>query len=238
MQIRSKLFSLLPPQWRYSILSLWAMTKATNISYSQNGEDIILAALFRKRVKGFYVDIGAHHPKRYSNTHKLYKRGWRGINIDANPTSIIFFRYFRRRDTNLCLGVGLNNGTLEYHQFSEPAVNTFSTNDAEKQKQKKWNTYLGSKKIPVKTINNILGDYLPPNTAIDFLNIDIEGLDFEVLKSLDWTKYRPNIVVIEDHQFDADQPINSEIYNFLTNEGYHLHSVLGFSLVFTLISNN
>lgn len=238
MRIRQKLLTLLPAQWRYSLMSLWSMAKSTHTSYSQNGEDIILQALFRSKPTGFYVDIGAHHPKRYSNTHKLYKQGWHGINIDANPTSMIFFQYFRRRDINLCLGVGPNDSTLDYHQFSEPAVNTFSIEDAEKQKQKKWNTYLGSKKIPVKTINSILSDHLSPNTTIDLLNIDIEGLDLEVLKSLNLSKYRPNTIVIEDHQFNADRPQNSEIHNFLTKAGYRLHSVLGFSLVFTVISNN
>lgn len=74
--------------------------------YSQEGEDMVLRKIFKNQKKGFYVDIGAHHPKRFSNTHLLYKKGWKGINIDVTPGSIKLFNQLRPRDTNLELGVG------------------------------------------------------------------------------------------------------------------------------------
>ena len=92
--------------------------------YSQFGEDIIISKLLKKS-KGVYVDVGAHHPKRYSNTYLLYKRGWRGVNIDANPHTIKLFTTARPRDTNVCVGVGASEGELSYYAFSDPAVNTF-----------------------------------------------------------------------------------------------------------------
>src|SRR5690554_6253894 len=70
-------------------------------SYSQEGEDILLEKLFEGKNDGFYVDVGAHHPRRFSNTYLLYRRGWRGINIDAMPGSMAEFRRLRGRDINL-----------------------------------------------------------------------------------------------------------------------------------------
>lgn len=81
-----------------------------NVSYSQNGEDILLEAIFYKQQKGFYVDVGAHHPIKYSNTFLLYKRGWRGINIDAMPGSMKTFAKYRKGDINIECGVGSRGG--------------------------------------------------------------------------------------------------------------------------------
>jgi len=72
-------------------------------SYSQEGEDMILRRLFEKQLTGFYVDVGAHHPKRFSNTYFFYKQGWHGINIDAMPGSMKLFEKIRPRDILLCI---------------------------------------------------------------------------------------------------------------------------------------
>ena len=77
-----------------------------NLSYSQNGEDRILHRIFENQKSGFYVDIGAHHPFRFSNTFLFYKMGWKGINVDAMPKSMEIFKRFRPRDINLELAVG------------------------------------------------------------------------------------------------------------------------------------
>jgi len=94
-------------------------------SYSQEGEDLILLRIFEKKRIGFYVDVGAHHPFRFSNTYRFYLRGWRGINIDPMPGSMRLFNKFRKRDINLELAVGENEDTLIYYMFNEPALNTF-----------------------------------------------------------------------------------------------------------------
>ena len=80
-------------------------------SYSQEGEDLIMEHFLFCKPTGFYVDVGAHHPKKYSNTYRLYRRGWRGINIDANPGSMVEFRRVRPRDINVEAGVGAVSGT-------------------------------------------------------------------------------------------------------------------------------
>ena len=101
-------------------------------SYSQEGEDMILRRLFEKQKTGFYVDVGAHHPKRFSNTLFFYKKGWHGINIDAMPNSMSLFDKIRPRDINLEVPISEKKQKLKYYMFNEPALNGFSKELAEK----------------------------------------------------------------------------------------------------------
>ena len=84
---------------------------------------MILNRFFERKRNGFYVDVGAHHPKRFSNTYTFYKKGWRGVNIDAMPGSMEKFKKIRPRDINLEFAISNKNGTLVYHMFNEPALN-------------------------------------------------------------------------------------------------------------------
>ncbi len=232
MHISRRIFRSMPASWRFTALSLWEMTKATHTVYSQNGEDLILQHLFRSKINGFYVDVGAHHPKRFSNTFALYKKGWIGINIDANPISIKFFNVFRRKDINVCVGVDTMKGHLDFYRFADPAVNTFSKEEADRLKARTWNTFLGTERVLVEPLNDILAKHLPANQHIDLLNVDVEGLDVEILKSLDWQKYVPQVIVVEDHHFTLATPNQSPVYQLLVGQNYRLQALLNFSLVF------
>jgi hypothetical protein len=92
--------------------------------YGESGEDVLLNSFCHK--KGFYIDIGAYHPARASNTYLFYKKGWRGINIDANPYSIKLFNKMRKRDININAGISDKNTVLNYFCFSKSdSSNTF-----------------------------------------------------------------------------------------------------------------
>lgn len=191
-------------------------------SYSQEGEDMILRRIFEKQKTGFYVDIGAHHPKRFSNTYHFYKKGWRGINIDAKPGCMEIFRRIRPRDINLEFAISNKRRTLIYYCFNEPALNGFSKTLSIERNKKEEYKIIDEIKIETLTLAEVLDTYLPSDTTIDFLSIDVEGLDFQVLTSNDWSKYKPNVVLVEDLNFSFDSPDNSKIYKFLIDKGYHI----------------
>ncbi|MEE1946808.1 FkbM family methyltransferase [Pedobacter sp. KR3-3] len=191
-------------------------------SYSQDGEDMILKALFeqKKNYKGFFVDVGAHHPVRFSNTQYFYKRGWRGINIEPTPDAIKAFRLFRKRDINLNIGIGETRGELKFYCFNEPALNSFSKEvsmrvDAESNKYK----IIKVLDIPVLPLAEVFDQYLPKGQTIDFLSIDVEGLDFQVLLSNNWELYKPSVILVEEN-VDVDAIKDSKIYTFLKEKGY------------------
>ncbi len=194
------------------------------LSFSQEGEDRILSRLFEQQEKGFYIDIGAHHPQLYSNTYLFYLRGWRGINIDAMPGSMQPFSLTRPNDINLELAISEKEEGLTYYMFSNPAYNSFSEKLSRKRDGTRGVVKLIDQKI-VKTqrLSNILDKYLPSSTSIDFMSIDVEGLDYQVLLSNDWEKYCPKVLLVEELEFSLEKPIEtSKSYIFLRSQGYRL----------------
>jgi FkbM family methyltransferase len=193
-------------------------------SYSQEGEDMILQSFYegKKTFKGYYVDVGAHHPYRFSNTQYFYQKGWTGINIEPTPGAIKSFDYFRRRDINLNIGVSGKRDKLTFYCFNEPALNGFSKELSE-QRDTASKIYKIIKEIEVETypLADVLDKYLPEGQKIDFFTIDVEGLDLEVLKSNNWDKYKPAYVLVEDTA-DFTDISGSETYKFLNKMGYQL----------------
>lgn len=227
------LYRITPPELRFKLVSIkHTLSKFKQVHYSQNGEDIILKSEFPRGYKGFYVDVGAHHPYRISNTYKLFKAGWRGMNIDANPKTITLFKHARPKDINLNVGVGKEVLKATYHQFADPAVNTFSDAEARKWKNHPQNTYLGTVDVDILPLKEIFDTHVPHDTKIDLLNVDVEGLDLSVLQSNDWQKYSPTVVIVEDHTFSIDTMNGNPIYLFMKTHGYTLEHKLKFTLIF------
>lgn len=197
-------------------------------SYSQEGEDIVLRRIFENKKDGLYVDVGAHHPKRFSNTYLFYKRGWRGINIDAMPGSMKLFQKIRPRDINLEMGVANQEGSLNYYVFNEPALNGFSFELSE-ERDKAMSPYLIKDviKVDVRPLRQILDSHLAGGGGdIDFLSVDVEGFDLEVLQSNDWSKYRPKFVlaeVLNSSLHDLDQ---DPVVSFMRDQNYVVYAKL------------
>jgi FkbM family methyltransferase len=206
------------------------------IFYSQDGEDAVLASFYEEKpgYKGFYIDIGAYHPMRFSNTHYFYERGWRGINIDATPGSMDEFRRMRPRDKNIEIGISKERKKIIFYSFEEPALNSFDEKVSEERIEGGWKF---RKKIAVKTapVNEVLGENLPKGQHIDFMSIDIEGLDFEILKSLDWERYKPDFLLVEDLEIVDKGTIgyeSSEMYKFLEGKNYSIIARTRRTLIF------
>lgn len=193
----------------------------SNHSYSQEGEDMVLRSFYedKKHYKGFYVDIGAHHPFRFSNTMYFYKKGWRGINVEANPKALKLFKVFRKRDVNLNVGISGDKQVLSFYCFNESALNGFSKEVSYERNNKNNYKIIDTIEVQTYPLAAILAQYLPDNQKIDFLTIDAEGLDFEILKSNNWEKYKPAYILVED-KVDLENLAASEVYVYLKEIGY------------------
>ena len=188
--------------------------------YSQEGEEIVLRRYFNYKNKGFFVDIGAHHPMRFSNTYILYTMGWRGINIDATPGSMKEFIKFRKEDINIEAAISDRKEILNLYCFDEAALNTFDHSKAKLIQENSPYRLLTEKNIETFTLAEILERNLNQNQKIDFFTIDAEGYDLKVLKSNNWSKYKPEIIVVETSILDLNQLNNDEIYLYLKTLGY------------------
>lgn len=191
-------------------------------AYSSEGEDLILKRIFDKKQKGVYIDVGAHHPFRVSNTYLLYKQNWTGINIDPMPGSKALFNKHRPKDINLEMGVSVAKQQLTYFIFNETALNTFSPEKVKEYTQVAKYRVIAEKKIDTWPLADILDKYLTKDVAIDFLTIDAEGLDLEVLRSNNWDKYRPTYVLVESPPLEVFQADSSELYQFMKQIGYSM----------------
>jgi hypothetical protein len=198
-----------------------------SLSFSQEGEDRILARLFEHKKKGFYVDIGAHHPQRFSNTYSFYLKGWRGINVDAMPGSMEAFNVLRPEDINLEIPIANESKTLTYYSYNEPALNTFSQEVHEKRvksnqlQEQYW--IIDELKLDTMPLSEVLHRYLPSGQIIDFMTIDVEGLDYQVLLSNDWSKYKPEVILAEELSTSLESLVEpSSLGNLLKSKGYEL----------------
>jgi hypothetical protein len=206
------------------------------ISWSQDGEDMIVAELFNGRYKGFYVDVGAHHPQRFSNTYYFYLiRGWKGINIDAKPGSMDIFNLLRPRDINLEIPISDQAEILTYYEFDEPALNSFCLPLSEERDTTSKYKIVAETQLQTQTLAAVLEQHLPPEQTIDLLSIDVEGLDYQVLISNNWDKYQPKVILIEDLELTSLKDIGkSKIYLFLEERGYILFAKTTRTLIFKL----
>jgi FkbM family methyltransferase len=234
-QIRRFIKSILPaPVERYIVEEV--LDGHAVKSYSQEGEDRVLARYFEKQQGGFYVDVGALHPRRFSNTMLFYSMGWRGITIEPNPNAIPLFAKVRPRDIHLCVGIAEQESTLEYYAFNEPALNTFDGQLARKQADIPPFTITSTKRISVKRLDTVLREHLPPGTKIDFLSVDVEGLDEQVLRSNSWTEFRPTMIVTEALESSLSSVASLPIDVFLREQGYRLFGKTCNSLFYERIS--
>lgn len=179
----------------YSVHLLTEMAKAT-LTYSQEGEDLLLARFVKDIDNGFFVDVGAHHPVRFSNTYALYLNGWRGINVDATPGSMAAFGQLRPEDVNLECIVSDVSDPIRFHLFAESALNTCDDALASRYIDLGWESR-GTIEVKPHTLEYILECYLPKGRGIDLMSIDVEGAEMQVLRSNDWRRFRPRVLIVE-----------------------------------------
>jgi len=185
-------------------------------SYSQCGEDKFIFNFFKKNSNGVYLDIGAFNPIKYNNTLLLYKNGWSGTNIDLNQTSIDLFNIVRPNDNNICAAISnkvekvkvyIENIFSPLNTISEIRSKELNTNSINK------NSYF----IKTKRINDLV------KNKFDFLNIDIEGMDLKVLKSINLNFYEPKLICIEvlkpKHLDDLNKYLKKFGYTFIKKLG-------------------
>jgi hypothetical protein len=204
------------------------------LCFSQEGEDMLLARIFEGRERGFYVDVGAHHPQRFSNTYYFYLRGWRGINLDAAPGSMAPFEAARPGDINLEVPISDSRQVLTYYSFNEPALNTFSAEVARERDGLGDYRIVSERQLETRTLAEVLAEHLAPGVEIDFMSVDVEGLDHQVLKSNDWARFRPRVVLVEDlNAASLERLDESPVARLLRREGYRPTAKTFYTLFFS-----
>ncbi|MEH2286202.1 MAG: FkbM family methyltransferase [Nostoc sp.] len=190
----------------------------TFISYAQNFEDVLLNRVFRHKTKGFYIDVGALHPTVDSVTKAFYDLGWSGINIEPIKEYYNIFQKERPRDINLNIAISNSEGNLDFFQVvGQPGNSTLNKEIADKIAQEKG-LELSRYTVYVKTLAEVCKKYVDQN--IDFLKIDVEGVEEEVILGGNWEIFRPTILVIETTLPNTNIRCKNNIPIFLREKGY------------------
>ncbi|MEH2075531.1 MAG: FkbM family methyltransferase, partial [Nostoc sp.] len=190
----------------------------TFISYAQNFEDVLLNRVFKDKIKGFYIDVGALHPTVDSVTKAFYDIGWSGINIEPIKEFYNLFEQERSRDINLNIALSNSEGNLEFFQVvGQPGNSTLNKEIAEKIAQEKG-LELSHNIVSVKTLAEVCKEYV--DRKIDFLKIDVEGTEEEVILGGNWDVFRPTILVIETTLPGTNIRCENNIPTFLMEKGY------------------
>jgi FkbM family methyltransferase len=198
-------------------------------SYSHSGEDRLVWKLAGYRDTGTYVDIGGYHPTDYSNTYLLYRAGWRGLVIDADNHFLPLYATLRPEDRVRHCAIAGTPGTATLHTFEDRSLNTLDPAVAAEYAAR------GSARSGQITVEAVRLEQALDESGIaqiDFLNIDVEGADLQVLQSNDWARWTPGIIAIEDHRLDLASVQASATWQYLATRGYFLQSKCNYTSVY------
>lgn len=199
------------------------------VTYAQHGEDILFLNMFKLLgvEKGNYLDVGAHHPETISNTKLLYDRGWRGVNVDANPYVMADFERERPEDLNVNIAVALSEGSTDLYLYSRTSGR--NTADArEVERMRGWASPKDVQKVPATTLHRLVETCFSTKKFPELLSIDIEGLDYDVLSQTDFERYgRPLVVCVETRFSDTRR-----MAKMMGKKGYIIYARLGENLIF------
>jgi len=206
-----------PPEWRKwqnpAVPVLLYHGPELN-SYSQFGEDIILADLFRDKRNGKFLDVGANHPTELNNTYRLYQQGWRGVNIEPGIKMHNLLNEVRPDDKNLRIGLGKTAGHATFYEMDVDSVSTFNKDVAGNSQY--YKRIVSQNDVQIQTLADVFASEFSDVTC-DLLSIDVEGDNSEVLEGNDWQRFRPSIIIIE---MPGEERL--DIVPYLYQQGYFL----------------
>lgn len=220
------------------------LTRYFRKSYSQFGEDVALLSLlgkdklrgyrgFFKGYPGFFVDVGCYHPVKHSNTYVLYKRGWRGINIDIDQLKIDGFNIVRKKDINIVAGVSSDAGMMNVYKFGKYSLLTTLDKKTAEKYQNEYGKEVTVEEIQTRSLTDIIDSTRYKGQIIDVLTIDAEGHDYEVISSLDFDRYQPRVVLAESHERELGKVLQTRVHRFLEGKGYSIVNWVGFTLFYS-----
>ncbi len=193
----------------------------TDRSWSQSGEDRIAAFVLEQLgvTRPLYLDLGAHHPTRLSNTYLFYRLGARGVLVEANPALHEQLRRKRPKDTCLNMAVATEDGSVSLHVMDASTLSTTSQQDAQSYRDH-GHEILRTVEVPALTPASLLARHLPRTP--DLVSLDVEGLDLEIVRAWPFDSHRPTVFVIETLEYtrDHDERKLTEIGDAMADRGY------------------
>lgn len=195
-------------------------------SYSQFGEDLSLLRLLPER-DGFFIDVGAGHPKRGSNTYALYRRGWSGVLIEPLELNVRKLRKHRSRDRIIRAACGRSCGETTLYEFDDYYFSTISATTVEELAYQGLRP-ISRHRVPLIALESLDIHAMPNQPSL--LSVDVEGTELDVLEGNDWSRFLPRVVCIE--LWTNPLKSTSAAHEFLGDLGYVLNDYMGLSGIY------
>jgi FkbM family methyltransferase len=200
--------------------------------WALEGEDVVMQLLVQD-IRGTYIDVGAHMPRRWSTTYGLYRRGWYGLLVEPTPDLAWGLRRGRPRDVVEECGVGSEPGTQDFYVFDAPSCSTFDRAQADALlASPNPPRLLRTIPRPIRRLDDIIHQHLALAGKADLIKIDVEGRDLDVLRSADWHTFRPRVVVVELLGATAESAPATDSARLLKAHGYDLRAFLFHTAIF------
>ena len=195
--------------------------KLPNSHFAEFAEDVMVNRIFKNQNKGTYIDIGAYHPFKGSLTYTLFKKGWEGTNIDLSKTSIDLFKMARPKDINVCCAISNKTEKKTYYQNSP--INQQNSLIKQNSDQREI-------EIQAYTLDDLLTSRNIKSP--DYLNIDTEGNEMEILEGINFKKFNPKLITIEENNFFEISKLKNEKIDFMNERNYTLINIIGVTMFF------
>jgi FkbM family methyltransferase len=198
------------------------------VSYSQCGEDLIIDFIFTtlKIESPTYLDLGAHHPYYLSNTAFFYLKNSFGVSVEPDPDLFKLIKNERPNEISLNVGVGIEGSEVaDFYIMNIPTLNTFSKSEAERYASYPGKSIKEVIMLPLLTVNQIIQSNFK-GKAPNFVSLDVEGMDFEIVNSFEFDKYRPEVFCIETLTYTEDNTESklNNIIEYMLNKDYFLYA--------------
>jgi len=203
---------------------LWRRRAKKAGTFAQHGEDVFVLNHLKKAI-GTYIDVGASHPFKISNTYLLYLKGWRGVTLEPIPRLSRLHRKWRPDDIHLSSAAGDKPGTLTFLELIPSVLSTFDVSEGERMVRENRAQLRGRHQIQIVTLADVWQKHLGAK-PIDLLSIDTEGFEMAVLRGLDWSKIKPRLIICETAR-PGEESRGNEVAEFLKGQGYQRIKTLG-----------
>jgi len=209
----------------------------SDFTFSEHGEDILIHRLLLWQENGFYIDCGAYHARRMSLTARLRSFGWTGMNIDIDEEVVGSLKKDIPGSVAVCAAIGSDDATVNFYKYKDSVLNT--TDPAQHQhlqliegRGELFTSFVGARKVNTRSVASILDEYQIPEGAVDFLNLDIEGVELIALEGFPWGLQTPKVIAVEIHRLNLERCGANPIVNFLFRKGYVLQSYVFHTAIF------
>ena len=210
----------------------------SDFTFAEHGEDLLIHRLLLWKECGFYVDCGAYHSRQMSLTARLRNFGYRGINIDVDHQVIRHFEINLPQEINVCAAIGEEESNATLYRYQDPVINTIDRAQhqhlqAIAKRGELFTHFLGAEPVRTTSLANILVENKVPDGKVDFLNIDVEGLELTALQGFPWNSQRPQVVAVEIHRLNLTSCSLHPVIQFMTTQGYAIQSYVFHTAIFT-----